>query len=185
MKLKDEETKQERIDRLTVIDKERNQFIARALPILCIILVVMIVMLIVMNKKDSEKNIGNPYECMVCKELARACKEHKNFNHDEELKETIYTNVYYYKYAEESDETYAYYTYGESYYNLDCDFCSSNKVECNGCKYTRQAILEYTRDILDDETISRFCSDCRELGYPYCNADVTFITEKVYESIKK
>lgn len=184
MRLKDEETKQERIDRLTAIDKERNKFIARALPILVIILIIMVAMLIVINKKEAEKNLGNPYECADCKELARACKNHKDFNHDNELKETINNSLYYYKYSEGPEDNYKYYLYGESYYNLDCDFCNEIKEECEGCKYTRQAVLNYTNKVLTDDIKDRFCDNCKELGYAYCSSDMTFIAEKVFNEIK-
>lgn len=186
MKLRDEETKQEKLERMTIVDKNRNEFIIKVIPILVIILVVMIALLVVFAKRDAEKNIGNPYECMDCKEVGRACRKHKKFDADADLRKKIKNGIYQYRYYidKETEENYMYYLYGESNYNLECDFCKENQKECEGCKYTRQAILGYIKEVLNEETLSRLCPDCRDKGYPYCNSDVTSVSEMVYELIK-
>lgn len=185
MKIKEEETPQEKQERLSTIDNYQNELIKKALPILTVILLVMIVTLIVINKKAEDKPIGNPYECSDCKELGRACKDHKEYNPNEDLKKKIQNCIYNLKYLDEGEEIYTYYLYGESYYNLDCDFCNSNKAECPGCEYTRKSIIEYTNRELTEDTIDRMCTECKKLGYPYCSSDITFVTERVYDSIKR
>ena len=186
MKLRDEETKQERIDRMTLVDKNRTEFLYKFIPVLGIILVFMIASLIVLNKKEADKNIGNPYECSDCKEIGRACRKHKDFDHDAELLNTIKIHLYQYKHYFETgvEENYTFYVYGESYSNLDCDFCKSEHVECEGCRYTRQAILNYTEQVLASEDKDRLCEECKNKGYPYCSSDVTFVAEKIFDLIK-
>ena len=224
MTIKENETQQQKADRLGAVDKIQKEAAWKMIivTLICLLLFILAVLIVNLKTGGSEAtNIGNPYECSECKELKRACKKHKEYDADADLQNKIKNMLYSYKYkADNKLDKYIFYYYGESYFNTECDFCRELGKECNGCKYTREAIAKYIEEILkyqdykeyqrimglDDSEHSsiipgqetpdkssvdvqdfiqfRLCDECRELGYPYCNTDIEFVTSLVFAKIK-
>lgn len=185
MKMKDTETKAEKAMRLAAVDQEQYKTVLKALPKLLLLLLICICMYLYTNNKEKDISVGNPYECMDCKEFNRACKEHKEFDSEKGIKDKIRRNIENYtNYLESSGDIYIYYLYNENWYNTDCDFCSKQKEECSGCSYNRVAILKYINNTLPD-TVNSFCNECKELGYAKCNTDINSLVDKVYAKISK
>lgn len=185
MKMKDTETKEERAMRLSAVDQEQYKTVLKALPKLILLLLICICMFLYTNNKEKETTIGNPYECMDCKQYNRACKKHKDFSAEENIKLKIKDNLENYEnYLKYDSENYVYYLYDENWFNTDCDFCKRQKEECDGCSYNRKAIIKYINSTIP-EYKNNFCNDCKDLGYAKCNTDIQSLVDKVYEKINK
>lgn len=191
MKTTDTETKEEKAMRMAAVDREQYETVLRAMPKLLLLLLLCICMFIYSEYKEKEVTLGNPYECSDCKQYNRACKEHKEFNSEESLKNKIKDSINNYSHyikANDIDLTlensYKYYLYNENWFNTECDFCYALREECDGCRYNREAIIKYVHNnIMQEGYEDKLCESCKEKKYPVCNTDILELVEKVYEDI--
>lgn len=178
MGILDNETKAESIYRQTILDKQVKKTIPIAL-ILLIILVGLLLFIYTSSGNVIKHGLGNPYECMDCDKLGFACKEHREFDARDAIKDKVDRFALYYI-PSESNVKYILYGIGNEY-NTKCDFCNKEETECYGCEYNRLAILDANKRVYEDGVLSsRLCSDCWKLGYANCNTDRVIMGQMMY-----
>lgn len=132
----------------------------------------------------NNNNIGNPYNCESCKALGRACKEHKDFDKEQFLREKVYLVCNSYCNSDtEEDIIYGIYGY-ENGYNTECDFCNKEGHECYSCSYEREFIISTIEEIESDPVfISKLCDDCWKNSKASCSKCIDMLSYEVYEKI--
>lgn len=183
MGILDNETNRERVYRQNLLGSNMK----RTIPIMLIMVILLAGLFTFMyatGDKLGEYGLGNPYECMDCKKLGFACKEHRGFNIDNAIKEKI--DRFSMNYIPDKSNT-KYLLYGEgNEYNLDCDFCLTEGKECYGCEYNRLAIEEAAKEVYADGILeSRLCSNDWKLGYADCNTDRVMMSKMIYNQLTK
>lgn len=167
MRVKDPETIEDRIYRENAVLKETRG----AMPIIIVLMVVAILMALFVGYSRQAQQVeaygkGNPYACEDCKNLQRACKEHRNFDTEAALNTKITNFVDKYTISENNEldeETvskYALYGY-DNEICLECDFCTKENVECYSCKFDRTCIKAAYDEVTKSEVFeSKLCDAC-------------------------
>ena len=161
-----------------------------ALPfVVAIIIIALLAALFVgMNRQSTmidSYGIGNPYSCKVCKNLQRACKEHRNYDAEAALTDKITSVVDGYT-TGMSEDAIKMVMYGTgNLYNTACDFCNDAEKECYSCSYDRVYITSKYEDIAkSDLFITKLCDDCwqtKEVKCPECKSKLVV---DIHSSIK-
>ena len=123
---------------------------------------------------------GNPYNCMVCANLGRACDDHRKFDTRAALNDKVAKLVDRYDLSgEETSSLYAMYGYGNNY-NTECDFCKAEEIECYACKYDRKLILDRLNTVMDSPVFeTKLCDNC----WPNKVADCSMCKEMLVKDI--
>lgn len=186
MKIKDEETLEERLYRQNLIfSEQRNQ-----LPKIVALLVIGLLAALFVGYSRQAAQIeaygpGAPYICETCKNLGRACKDHRNFDSQKALHDKVVMFVDRYKAdGSESNSKYAIYGYGNEY-NTECDFCNKDKTECYSCKFDREYLVEtYNNIVKTDVFISKLCDDCWKSKKAECSLCKEMLIESIFNEIR-
>lgn len=188
MRLRNGISVEENAYRMSVISEDSNKIISKM--VVLIIAALLISLFIGYNGQLAlikSYGPGNPYNCESCKNLGRACKEHRNFDRSKSLNDKIYFFVDRYDIESNNEyvSKYAMYGYGNEY-NTNCDFCNNNKTECYSCKFDREYIERVYREKLNNNEISaRLCNNCWEVGKPECDMCKEMVTKLILDEIHK
>lgn len=126
-----------------------------------IVLVCVIIILVSMNvfMKNRSIDIGNPYNCIDCYNMKKACKKHKDIDLKSVREKRIKQIVYEY---EPNKTKYS--------LNSDCDFCKKDKAECYSCERDREVVLSIIDRLYDNGiATSKLCEKDLKYGYAKCN----------------
>ena len=185
MRVIDERTQEEELAAMNSFSQEQRD----STSFIVIILMVLVVGLCMwyLNNRTAQIKMygeGNPYNCQSCKNLGRACKDHRNFDKSAALSDKVYKVVSRYTIDEdELQQKYDMYGYGNEY-NTDCDFCTAEKSECYSCKYDRLYIYDSISRLWESDYIkSKLCDDCWEEGHPQDEKCFEMITYEVVKDL--
>ena len=191
MKLRDEETSEERAYRQNILPNESK----KTIPIIVVILIVLgvIFLLIAVTTKEFELGqygLGDPYHCAECKDIGFSCKEHRGYSVDEAIKEEVERFCWDWipkSKREDLSILDSEFTYGKGItFNPDCDFCNEAKEECYGCSYTRQRFEIIAEDILtESEFTNKLCAECWKLGFPNCSSCRIMLSREIVDRLSK
>ena len=138
----------------------------KAGPIIIIILIIALLMALFVGRYKQQiliesYGVGNPYNCITCLNLGRACDEHRGFDTSKALTDKVTRIVDRYDLSgEETSSLYAMYGYG-NLYELECDFCVAEDKECYACNYDRKLILSKMEEVMSLPVFStKLCDDC-------------------------
>ena len=186
MKIKDEETKEQRAYRTGIaLEEGRNR-----LPLLILFAVITLITALLIGYTEqlntSKYGVGNPYNCEGCRNLGKACSKHHNYDREQNLYNKVYKFVDRVGTDEitEQHSKYVMYDWGNEY-NTECDFCNKEKSECYSCKYDRLYIQDaYERITNTEEFKSLLCNDCKQSGHANNEICKEMLTKLILSDIK-
>lgn len=162
MRINEQESLEEKLYRHDLIFKEERHIMPYLIALA--IAAILVALFVGYNRQLAQYEAygpGNPYTCATCKDLQRACKDHRNFDANAALNDKVSKFLdRYIPGGTEDDSKFAIYGYG-NVYNTECDFCCENETECYSCSFDRTYIKKYADELSSsNEFYSRLCDNC-------------------------